>query len=288
MLLRWPGVEITGITTVGDPGGLRAGYVRTVLRFFGRDDIPVAAGAAVSSTTGLPMGAVADEKRYWGSPARPAPSPPGAAVRLLDRSIEQGATTVAIGPYTNLADLERAAPGRLRATRLVAMGGWTGALDPDLPNWGAERDWNVQCDTSAARVVLQRADVTWVPIAVTARTGLRVRDLPRLAGGGPLGELLARQAQAWAVDRAIADLARCTPGLPDDLLNFHHDPLACAVALDWPGVQVESVELRPVADNGVLRFVRRPDGRRCRLATAVAGPAFGQVWLDRVVEAGSC
>ncbi|HET6261312.1 MAG TPA: nucleoside hydrolase, partial [Chloroflexia bacterium] len=46
MLLRWPGgVHLTGITTVGEISGKRAGYVRYVLGLEGRDDIPVAAGA---------------------------------------------------------------------------------------------------------------------------------------------------------------------------------------------------------------------------------------------------
>ena len=40
MLLGWPGVEITGITTVADPGGRRAAYVEYLLRLAGREEIP--------------------------------------------------------------------------------------------------------------------------------------------------------------------------------------------------------------------------------------------------------
>src|SRR3954451_1350585 len=36
MLLKWPGAEITGITTVAEEGGRRAGYVRHALRLGGR------------------------------------------------------------------------------------------------------------------------------------------------------------------------------------------------------------------------------------------------------------
>ena len=50
MLLGWRGVEITGITTVIDPGGRRAACVAHLLRLAGRDDIPLAAGAEVSSS----------------------------------------------------------------------------------------------------------------------------------------------------------------------------------------------------------------------------------------------
>jgi purine nucleosidase len=36
MLLRWEDVEITGITTVAESGGRRAGYVQHVLELEGR------------------------------------------------------------------------------------------------------------------------------------------------------------------------------------------------------------------------------------------------------------
>jgi inosine-uridine nucleoside N-ribohydrolase len=51
MLLRWRGeqqVEITGITTVAEIEGKRAGQVRRVLEIEGKNGIPVAAGADVS------------------------------------------------------------------------------------------------------------------------------------------------------------------------------------------------------------------------------------------------
>ena len=48
MLLRWANVEISGITTVAESQGTRAGYVQHVLELEGRDNIPVAAGADVS------------------------------------------------------------------------------------------------------------------------------------------------------------------------------------------------------------------------------------------------
>jgi hypothetical protein len=64
---------------------------------------------------------------------------------------------------------------------------------------------------------------------------LRAADLPRLRAAGALGELVARQAEAYGVDRR-AGLAAQHPKLPLDLLNFHHDPLAAAVAVGWDGV----------------------------------------------------
>ena len=91
MLLRWPGdVQLTGITTVGDIGGERAGYVRYVLGLEGIVDVPVAAGVdGMDACFRYELG-VPPQDRYWPEPIPPIPSAPGAAVRLLKRSIEQG------------------------------------------------------------------------------------------------------------------------------------------------------------------------------------------------------
>lgn len=285
LVLGWPGVDITGITTVADPDGRRAGYVRHFLDLAGRDDLPVASGAGVSGTSSRPMGEPPEHDRYWTTSVAPYPSPPDAALALLDRSIDQGATIAAIGPYTNLAELESARPGRLSDARVVAMGGWTGPLDADLPPWGPERDWNVQCDTAAAVTLLEKTTVTWVPIAVTARTHLRAADLPRLSASGALGKLLAQQSLAYAADREAASLAADHLGLPDDLLNFHHDPLACAVALGWSGVTVSPMTVAPVYDDHALRFEPHENGLPCRVVTAVDGPAFAETWLTAVETA---
>jgi inosine-uridine nucleoside N-ribohydrolase len=126
MLLGWPGVELVGITTTADPGGRRASYVVHCLQLAGREDIPVVAGAEVSLTTLRSAGVVTDDERHWPTTTAPRPSPPGAALDLLDQSIQGEATVVAIGSYTNLALLEVARPGRLGRVPVVAMGGWTG------------------------------------------------------------------------------------------------------------------------------------------------------------------
>jgi purine nucleosidase len=133
MLLGWPDVKLTGITTTIDPAGLRAGYVAHCLELVGRDDIPVAAGVEASLTTQR----VAEPfSAYWPSTVTARPSPAGAALDLLSQSIAQGATIVAIGPTTNLALLEVARPERLSRTSVVIMGGWVRPPDVGLPEWG--------------------------------------------------------------------------------------------------------------------------------------------------------
>jgi purine nucleosidase len=59
MLLKWPDVQLTGIITVSDDKGKRAGYTRYALQLVGREDISVKAGADISEgnyrpTPGIP------------------------------------------------------------------------------------------------------------------------------------------------------------------------------------------------------------------------------------------
>jgi len=98
MLLGWPDVEITGVTTSTDPDGIRAGFVRYALRLAGRDDVRVVAGAAGSVGGFFVPLAFPD---YWPEPIEPVPAAPGAALDAIASSAAAGATIVAVGPYTN-------------------------------------------------------------------------------------------------------------------------------------------------------------------------------------------
>jgi inosine-uridine nucleoside N-ribohydrolase len=284
MLLGWPGVEITGITTVADPGGRRTGYVAHLLGLAGRDDIPVVAGAEISSTTLARADPITDE-RHWPASITPQPSPPGAALDLLERSLDAGATLVAIGPYTNLALLEIARSGSLAREPVVVMGGWVRPPAAGLPEWGPDMDFNVQWDTRAAEVVAATAQLTLVTLPATLKAHLRRADLPRLQAAGPLGQLLARQSEAHGQTYRMAQLGREHDGLPDDLLNFQYDPVACAVALGWSGVTIEDIRLQPIHMDGVLSFRHHSEGRSTRVVLDVDGAAFSQLWLSAVEAA---
>lgn len=282
LLLGWPDLEVTGITTTADADGLRAGYVRHVLALAGREDVPLVTGAGMSLTRRDRADPLIDD-RFWPSGIEPVASPPGAALDLLAGSVKRGATIVAIGPQTNLALLEVARPGSLDGVPVVVMGGWVRPLGPDLPAWGPDRDWNVGWDSAAAEIVAEAAGaLTLVTLAVTLRTHVREADLPRLRAAGPLGGLLARQAEAYAADRGHGALGRSHDGLPDDLLLFLHDPLACAVALGWPGARAEALRLRATRSGGGLVFEPDAGGPLVRVVTDVDGPAFGQRWLEAV------
>jgi purine nucleosidase len=179
MLLGWPGVELAGVTTCTEEGGVRAGLASYALRLAGREDVPVVAGADGSlggyrSSHDLP-----DLSCYWPEPVESLPSPPGAALDLLAASAEVGATVVAIGPQTNLALLEGARPGLLASTRVVIMGGYVRPPRPGLVPWGPEMDYNVQQDAVAARIVWERCAPVLVQPSVCLEARLRGAHLAR-------------------------------------------------------------------------------------------------------------
>lgn len=288
MLLGWPDVEVVGITTTADPDGLRAGYVHSFLTLAGRDEIPVAAGAG-ASLKGSPMGTVPDHEAYWGDIGVSCRrSSEGDAVELMATSVEHGATIVGIGPYTNLAVLEAARPGTLAGARVVLMGGWLQAPAFGLPQWGPEMDWNVQCDTTAAMQLLEAAGaLTLVTLSATLTSHLRAVHVERLHASGRIGRLLARQARAHAAENRMTELGRAHAGLPDDLLNFQYDPVACAVALGWPGATTDPLTLQPIIDAGILRFAPVDDGKQVEVVLDVDGAAFADTWLAAIERADS-
>lgn len=284
MLLGWRDVQLTAVTTTIDPGGLRAGCADHLLRLAGRADVPVVAGAAKSLTRAQSVGPATGDPRYWPPGLRPHPASAGAALDALQRSIDLGATVVAIGPYTNLAVLELLRPGALGHATVVVMGGWVDAPEPGLPDWGPQSDWNVQWDTQAARLVLDTAgDLTLVTLPATLAAPLRARDLARLRASGPVGRLLARQSEARAADADMPELGQAFRQLPDDLLNFHYDPVTCAVALGWPGATTSVRRLRPVLTGDVLHCQPDENGRQVTVVSTVDGQAFTETWL-RAVE----
>ncbi|MEJ2263914.1 MAG: hypothetical protein P8X95_10745 [Anaerolineales bacterium] len=89
-------------------------------------------------------------------------------------------------------------------------------------------------------------------------------------------------ADEWKYESAFGETC---DGLPDDLINFQHDPLACAIALGWnEGVEIEEIPLILEEKDGGL--VERIDerGKTTRVVTKVDGEAFSQYWLDQILK----
>mgnify|MGYP001206771017 CR=1 FL=1 len=286
LLLRWPDAEITGITTVSEENGRRAGYARYALRLAGREDVAVAAGADAASGRFRFRLDYPDERRYWPEPMPPAPGPPEAALDLLKQSIEQDAIIVGIGPFTNLALLEQRHPGILGQATLYLMGGNLRPAPPAFPLWDYTMDYNVQADSSAAQQVIEASHPTLIPIEITAQTALRRAYLPALHQAGPLGRLIARQAEAFAQDAGMEERYGSTcAGLPRDIINFQHDPLAVATALGWEGVRIERLPLAVRMEAGWLHEEERAGGRPVAVVTAVDGERFNALWYHRLIDA---
>lgn len=286
MVLNWPDAELLAITTVAEHQGKRAGYARYVLRLADREDIPVAAGADVSldcyrSWQGLP-----DEDVYWPEPIPPAPTSLDQALTLLERSIEQGAIIAATGAYTNLALLEKRSPGILRSAKLYLMGGYVFPPREGFPPWGNDIDFNVQIDVQSAHYVIEHSSPTFVPLAVTVETSLRRAYLARLRQSGPLAQLIARQAEAHAKNYNIeAEYGQTCKGVPDDTINFQHDPLACAIALGWnEGVEISEIPLKSEIKDGWLCHTIDESGKPTRVVTRVNGGKFNEFWFNTVVR----
>jgi inosine-uridine nucleoside N-ribohydrolase len=287
MLLRWEGVEFTGITTVAENRGRRAGYVRHVLTLEGRSDIPVGIGADVSDGFyRYPEMGYPDEIRYWSQYIQSAMNDSSTALDLLKQSIEQCSTVIAIGPFTNLYLLEKKYPGSLLDAKLFLMGGYVYPIRPGFPNWSNEVDWNIQVDVQSAKYVMEHSNPTLIPMTVTVETALRRAYLKDLRKSGALGQLIAQQAEAFAVDEQNEErYGKTCDGLPDDFINFLHDPLACAIALGWDdGVRFDMVSLILEEKEGWLHERIDPGGKPFRLVTEIDGSRFNQFWLEKIMK----
>lgn len=288
LVLKWPDAELVGVTTVAEHSGRRAGYVRYALELAGRTDVPVAAGADASEGFYREFPLLPKrEEAYWPGGVESYATPLGDALDLLERSISQGATVCAIGPYTNLALLERRSPGVLREARVCLMGGFVFPPREGFPRWDYQRDYNVQVDAESARVVFNAVESpTLVTLAVTAQTALRASQLAALEEGDALARLVAKQAEVFAESEAgRSHFGREYAGLPEDFINFQHDPLACAVALGWDeGVEVEELRLNSSIEDGWLVQRVEEGGRPTKVVKRVDGRAFDDLWLRTVTR----
>jgi hypothetical protein len=80
-------------------------------------------------------------------------------------------------------------------------------------------------------------------------------------------------------------LSRRYAALPADLLNFHHDPLAVAVAAGWTGVRVEDLRLRLDVQDGRPTLVHDGALRTVRVVTDVDADGFRAYWLEAICSA---
>jgi inosine-uridine nucleoside N-ribohydrolase len=285
LLLKSSEAEIIGITTVAENGGKRAGQVQYTLKIAGRNGIPVKAGADNAGgfypmELGLPS-----EARYWPEPIAPLKNSIDEALELLKRSIEQGAIIVAIGPLTNLYLLDIKYPGILKQTEIFFTGGCVHPVRSGFPDWKNEWDFNKQIDIKSAKHVLMNSNITLVQLSVTAETFLKAAYLDSLKNSGPLGRLLAKQAEEFAKDQNLTKIYKDCENVPKDIINFQYDPLTVAVALGWDGVEIKKLPLIVEEKDKVLRERIDETGKIFKVVTKVDGMRFSEFWLDQIAKA---
>ncbi len=286
LLLRSSDAEITAVTTVAEKDGKRAGYARHVLQLEHREDMPVAAGADGSLKCYRVKPGIPDEEIYWGESIAPSPNDVEQALLLLKKSIEQGATIVGIGPYTNLYLLEKKFPGILPCAKIFLMGGYVYPPRAGFPQWGNTMDYNVQVDVQSARYVLEHSNPTLVPLSVTVETSLRRAYLGTLKNASALGQLLARQTEAFARDENYEEkFGKMCSSLPIDIINFQHDPLTCAIAMGWDeGVEISEIPLKVELRHGWLAEMIDPADKPTRVVTKIDGIRFNEFWIATVAK----
>ncbi len=97
-----------------------------------------------------------------------------------------------------------------------------------------------------------------------------------------LGELIVLQAERCArSEQNEHKYGETCPGLPRDIINFQHDPLACAIASGWQeGVEIETVPLKMEIRESWLYEIPDSEGIPTRLVTKIDGNAFNEFWCN--------
>ncbi len=280
-LLKWPGIEITGITTVTDDEGKRAGFTKYALELAGRDDIPVKAGADISLGCYRIKCGHQDE-RYWPKSTPRIENTIDEALELLKKSIDGNAIIIGIGPYTNFYLLDRKYPGILRKANLFLMGGYFYPPREGYPQLKQNHDFNIQVDVQSAKYVLENSQPTLIPLTVTIETYLRRAYLDNLRKSDELNKLIAQQAEIFAMDEKKEEkYGKTCPKLPNDIINFLHDPLAVAIALGWDdGVEFEELPLTfTIKDTWLKEIIDQSSGGTYRIVTKIDGEKFSNFMI---------
>src|SRR5437879_656130 len=197
LALASPEVELLGVTTVSGNQTLEKTTANAilVLDHVGRDDVPVAAGAARPLVRERH---VASEVHGATGLDGPNLSPPGRepepdhAVDWIARTLVAApapVTLVPTGPLTNVAlFLARYPELEPKVERIVLMGGSIG-----LGNVTPAAEFNIWADPEAAqRVFSSGLDVTMVGLDVTHAALMTPAHVERLAAAGRAGALVAR------------------------------------------------------------------------------------------------
>ncbi|MFL5657135.1 MAG: nucleoside hydrolase [Ktedonobacteraceae bacterium] len=214
LVLQSPEIELLGVTTVFGDTQQRARLAAYLLKVFGREDVPVAAGIhdpiqLRHQPSGVSQATILDDRL-----ALPVLSSISGPELIVETALAHHGhlTLLCLGPLTNIATALSIEPHLFMAIRrIVMMGGSSGWPLPE---------WNVRSDARAAQIVLGAGvPVTMLGLNVTRRCQLQESDIERLnCNGSAQAQLLSHLLAVWQRHRP-----RWHPKLP-----YLHDPLTVA------------------------------------------------------------
>jgi pyrimidine-specific ribonucleoside hydrolase len=187
--LARPELELLAVTTVAGNAGLRETTLNAqrVLALVGREDIPVAAGAAGPLVH--PLDVADDVHGESGLDGADLPEPtvpvrPDGAIELLRRVLSRAPEPVhlaAVGPLTNIALFVRTHPELVERIASIRIMG--GAITEG--NMTASAEFNIWQDPQAARIVLECGrPITLMTLDVTHQALFNEADVVRLEALG--------------------------------------------------------------------------------------------------------
>ncbi len=221
-----PELRLLAVTTVGGNADV-AHCTENALRLlhaYGRDDVPVAEGAAGALLGDIVRATDIHGMSGVGNTALPAavnaPRPEG-AVALMAHLIADSPEPVAIapiGPLTNIALLLRLYPGLVsRIGHVCLMGGSIGE-----GNTTAAAEFNIVADPEAADVVFRSGlPITIMGLDVTHQALLDRASAQALRGIGTRSAVIAAELTEFALERNLAWSGSTTSAVHDAVAIAH-------------------------------------------------------------------
>ncbi len=238
LILQSPEIDLKAVTTVFGDTQQRARLAAHLLRIFGHEDIPIAAGIATPlqirhSPSGTSQAAAVPLDATF--PALSHLSGPELIAQMVHKHAGQ-LILICIGPLTNVATALMSNPEISTAIRsIVMMGGSSGIPLPD---------WNIRCDVRAAQIVLSAGiPITMMGLNITLRCPMRVVDVARLSRSTTVhAQLLGELLKIWRQHRK-----RWHPPYP-----YLHDPLTVAALCSPQHFRFHPMKVK-VLNQGILQ-----------------------------------
>lgn len=269
LALNSPEVEVVGLSTVYLGIEWRTNLTKNMLRVFGREEIPVAMGAAKPLNGWWDESRIPDSGKTFSVDLVTGRRLPCACDFIVEQCERYGKelTVVAIGPLTNLGLALAKAPHLARDMDIVLMGGQVTKAHPE---------WNIVCDPEAARIVFESgARIRMVGLDVTNRCTFTRADIDFIkSAGNPRTDLLGEM-----LDKFLLEF----PFLP-----VLHDPLALS-ALIWEDLLTWEekrilIETGGVYSRGLTIDCDWESGPNALVAVDVKPETFKERLLERITR----